>query len=570
MKKTKSWLFTLLVGLLAILPFQVNAETTVQPEMDSNNVDFFANGVAIEIKDRTDGEEGSLITWDGGSATISSDVRVFGGGKEGTSYPSSNITVSGGNTYRVIGGGRGTKDTTADVTNVTIKMTDGYVNGISGGGILSSKVEKANIEVTGGQVANLIGGGFSTSTLYSAPNVKTYSGDAGTKAEPEKSANAVNETTINLTNGTFYDTGSYGLVYGGGQGNGYVKKSTVNISGTADLSNTWLVGGGSNGRTDDSTLNISGGTINTVQTINRGSMIDAHVNVTGGKISTLYAGGEDPETFDKDVVNGGFLGNIIVDITGGTVESLQAGSNYDESIEPNADYVTVFYKEESVTNASDLTEIFGNSAKIYVTEEGTDIAVDFKEEDTVLKESFLEALAKTENVYTLIIEKGDISYGWVFQGTEINDPSIEVNTEMTLTEEAPEEIATDVNKEITGLENVMYLNLKHSGKLPGKAHVIYYVGEHYEDGTKLYVRHFNETTKKLEEAVEVEVKDGVITFEIEECSSYVLSTTADTEQTVTPTPENPNTGDNLIGFITLFLISIAGITVSIKKLAHNK
>ncbi|MCK9322020.1 MAG: hypothetical protein M0P32_08470, partial [Bacteroidales bacterium] len=63
-----------------------------------------------------------------------------------------------------------------------------------------------------------------------------------------------------------------------------------------------------------------------------------------------------------------------------------------------------------------------------------------------------------------------------------------------------------------------------SGELPINATVKYYVGDKYENGTKLTLFFYNETTKQLEEkAKDLVVTDGWVTLSLTHCSSYVLA-----------------------------------------------
>lgn len=166
-------------------------------------------------------------------------------------------------------------------------------------------------------------------------------------------------------------------------------------------------------------------------------------------------------------------------------------------------------------------------------------------------------------------EKGDLIYTWELDGANIEDPTIVLNTNITFTEVAPEAIKSDLDKLLTNHKNVNFLNFDHEGKLPGLATVSYLVSDKYEVGTKLYIAHYNETTKLLEEAKEVTVdEDGSITFDITECSSYVLYTSIDTpaEEVV----ENVKTGDiNLALIGALVIISIAGLAITSKKIVSK-
>lgn len=558
MRNRKLLLNFLVLGITCLFPFAIKAAST--PVYDSDINRFYANGTEITIAE-TNGQ--TVIYWDGekSSQVVNDKTVVVGGGAAGTHFTSSNITMNSGTIYGIIGGGYGSTTSSADVDEVNITINGGKISQkggyVYGGGRLASKVKKTTITMNDGEVGAVNGGGaaYDSNTL-----------NVGTKAEPEKSSNITETAIVNIKGGSIVaPNAGYGLLYGGGQSYSYVKNTTINISGNVDLSKTWVVAGGANGRTDEATLNVDGGKINVIQTINRGSMINATVNFRGGTVEKFYVGGEDPEAFDNDIVNGGFLGNITIDITGGTVKNLLPGSNYDKSITANADYVTVFYKKANVTNASALTTSLGTSAKEYATSEADETVIEEEvSSDTTLNSSFLEALSSTNNIYQLVVDKGTVSYAWILDGSTITDPNIEINTEITFTEEAPDRIKDELDEKTNGLENVAYLNFSHHGNLPGPATIVYYVGDKYADGTKLYIRHYNETTNKLEDPIEVTVENGTITFDITSCSSYVLSTTAPASIS------NPQTGDNIIYLVGFLAVGLLGTLFTTKKVLKQQ
>lgn len=184
----------------------------------------------------------------------------------------------------------------------------------------------------------------------------------------------------------------------------------------------------------------------------------------------------------------------------------------------------------------------------------------------------LEFIKTEDKILSLArVESDELVYTWEFDGKEITDPSIVVNTNITFTLEAPSAIHADIAKVVTNHENLSYLNFEHEGKLPGLAKVSYYVADKYAVGTKVYVAHFNETTKALEKAQEVTVdEDGSITFKITECSSYVLytgATSAESTGSTTSTVENVKTGDiNLLFLSVAIVIAGIGLVVTGKKL----
>lgn len=565
----KKMMKVLVLFVLILMPGMVHAAEKSEPVYNSTGEfpTFYANGTAITISENIDGN-GAVITYGSKTIKVSERTTVYGGGVAGTSFDTSSITMNGGTVASIIGGGEGTPTEAANVGSVTIKIAGGtvapFVSGkslvkgsVAGGGFLYSTVDSVNIEITGGTIYSVIGGGFSHGKYN---NVST---NVGTKIEPENSKNRTGNVVINISGGKIYsDQAKYGLVYGGGQGYSYVKNTSVTISKNADLGNAWLIAGGSNGRTDYGTLNIKGGSINTVQTINRGSMINARVNMTGGTVANMYVGGEDPEKFDDDIVNGGFIGNIIVDLTGGKVTKLFLGSNYDSVIAKDADYAKVFYEKSVVENNNDIASMMGSIANPYI-EEG--VVAETVTEDKTINSDFWEALKETENVYTVSVND---KYEWVIAGSDITNPSIKLDTKIELTDTAPAQIEDGIKAEIEtlGLTDVLFMNFKHHGQLPGKATIIYNVKDLYADGTELYILHYNEETGKLEGQQKVTVKDGEISFNIESCSSYVLSKTAASEQPENNTELPPETGDINITLLTgMFVVGLASLVVASKR-----
>lgn len=192
------------------------------------------------------------------------------------------------------------------------------------------------------------------------------------------------------------------------------------------------------------------------------------------------------------------------------------------------------------------------------------------------------------NNKNLILTTEDEKAIWMFDGNKIKDTNISINTGITFTQSAPEKIKSDVSKVTTNYEDKTFLNFAHSGKLPGIAELSYKVDDTYAIGTKLYIAHFNESTKKLDSVQEVEVdEDGYITFNVEECSSYVLYTGIDANNSNTSTnvknqandsanatnvsnttTSNPKTGDiNLILILSVIVSAIGGLRYVSKKIA---
>ena len=506
----------LALGLFMALTFKVNAAST--PTYDEELNKFFANGTPIEINQRTDGIEGAVITWDGNEQKVNKDVSIFGGSHYSDEF----------------------------IESTNIVMNGGTVKNIFGGGLHKSHVGTSNIIINNGTLSGVTGGG--AASLDKTCHGEYYSGD------PLKSPTIVDNTNVTILDGDIF------LAYGGGEGISNTGASNIVVKG-GEID--YLTAGGSNGYTGNANLIIEGGTITVAQTLNRGSINNATLKITNGTINSLYAGGESPESTPDDIVNGGFKENIVVDITGGNIAKFLPGSDFDQDITPNRSNVVVFYKSANIGNAADIISLFGTSAKEYITENNVDFVYNEVINDVELNDSLFSALKDTGNVYTVVVDKGETAYSWVFDGSSITNKDISVNTEITFTNEAPEAIKTEIESQIKGLENVSYLNFSHNGLLPGKATIVYYVGDKYSDGTKLYVSHFNEETKKLEKTQEVTVEDGNIVFDITECSSYVLATNNIVNTENETISSNPKTGDNIILYIVLGIIGVAGTSTII-------
>ena len=214
-----------------------------------------------------------------------------------------------------------------------------------------------------------------------------------------------------------------------------------------------------------------------------------------------------------------------------------------------------------------LSELSSDSITIYPN---TD------EEKKISEDVFTNIKENGTNVgFGFVDDEGNFLYTWEFAGSDITTP-MEVDTKITFTTEAPEPIREDLSKLVTTYKDVTYINFSHNGSLPGKATVSYYVGSEYATGTTLTIAHYNETTKELENVTTVVVdEEGYVTFDITECSSYVLYTSnQDTNNTTTTTPSTTDevkpaqTGDiNLIVIASTILVAAIGVIVTSKKLA---
>lgn len=109
-------------------------------------------------------------------------------------------------------------------------------------------------------------------------------------------------------------------------------------------------------------------------------------------------------------------------------------------------------------------------------------------------------------------------YSWKIDGLRVKE-EIEVITSI--------EYQSKYIKEIYELSNYadgLYIDFKHSGKLPEGTIIKLYVGDKFEDDSIVNVYHYNDNEYKLDFIEEnLKVKEGYIEFKIESCSQYFVT-----------------------------------------------
>lgn len=253
---------------------------------------FFANGTEITISERADGAPGATISWEGGSTNVPSDVNVFGGAHADPATYDTKVTMNGGT-----------------------------VKNVFGGGLHESYIGRAEVTINAGTVTGSITAG--------GANVLANSDNCAPTAE-----NATGSATRVVNANLVINGGSATNVFGGGEGLGYTKTTTTTINGGTFQ---YVTAGGSNGYTGNASLNVTNGEITIMQSVNRGDMETANMNVTGGTIKKLYVGGE-----EGDATVTGTIDAISLDIAGNsTVENLYLGTNGGQVIGTNGNDATV-------------------------------------------------------------------------------------------------------------------------------------------------------------------------------------------------------------------------------------
>lgn len=349
MKKIFCFLVLIATFGLINIPSYAAESPSYDSTYNNNQGAFFANGTPIIISE-VDGN--TIITWNGGSQIVPNTVSVFGGGNGGN-YNSSKITMKSGTVQNLIAGGLGySADISSTVTTANIIINGGTIsNAVAGGGYFNAKVSKSNIQMNGGTALTVQGGGMASGKIDDV----NYS--VGTKEDSENSPNRTENAKVTISGGKV----TYG-VFGGGQGYSYTGTVNLTIS-DGDMSNSYVTAGGSNGYTGTANVKLIGGKIGVYQSVNRGTLDNATVRVTGSTIGKFYVGGE---TEDKSVT--GIINKINTLLFSGSIESLDSGTS-------NGSPITVDNKTYSVaaTDSFKITNDNIGDSKKSISYDFTDI-----------------------------------------------------------------------------------------------------------------------------------------------------------------------------------------------------
>lgn len=355
--KTKTFGVTtciaMMLSLVSLPVTQINAASPApnEPTKETiNNAEFiFANGVPITIT-AIDSNK-NKVSWDGGSMEISIKANVFGG----------------------------SHDSDTVLENTSVIMESGTVNAVVGGGLHTSHVKNSNVIINGGSVpSQVVGGGASS---FVKDTHAWYSGDA------KNSPCLVEHANVTINGGN-----AYSLVFGGGEGISNTNSATVTIN-AGDFSKAYVTAGGSNGYTGTSVLNINGGTnYKVVQSVNRGSMESAELNVTDGTINDFYLGGETP---DAGVT--GTIASVKANISGGLIKNIHKGTTGGTEFPKDSSALSLTYNRSFIENANDIAESFGTIANDTFDDSITGIT--------------LNKATLTVTQGAVVVVKADISHG---------------------------------------------------------------------------------------------------------------------------------------------------------------
>lgn len=197
----------------------------------------------------------------------------------------------------------------------SIVMNSGNVGIIHGGSFGIGDVAEANIVINGGTLEAIYGGGH--------PETKTsdYANHTGHA-----------RIVVNNVSGT-------PQIFGGGFSYAVIGHAEIIIN---KGNFTYVTGGGSNGYTSESNIEINGGTIQCVQSVNRGYVGHTKVSVNNGTVAAMYAGVEPGGDAS------GRFGYTEFHLFGGNIQKLDKGLNDNSADYVVSDHIFGDYKESVV------------------------------------------------------------------------------------------------------------------------------------------------------------------------------------------------------------------------------
>ncbi|MCI6899089.1 MAG: hypothetical protein MR846_00585 [Tenericutes bacterium] len=282
------------------------------PTYDEEVKAVFANGTPITVEERTDGEAGALIKWEGGELAVPANTSVFGGSHDNaTKVESTSITVNGGTLYNIFGGG-----------------------------LHKSYVGTARVTVTGGTINGKIHGGGASSYAGSTCHQPWYDGDK------ENATTVVDEAIVTIKGGNLSSATD---VFGAGEGISYTKKATLTITKEFTGNIRYATAGGSNGYTDDAKVFANGGKIKVLQAVNRGFIETSEMTVDGAEVEKAYASAEGD---DQEL---GVTDSAKLVVISGKVGYAAPGQKGNPGQKAN-EISTIVYNDGTVTTVEDFDE----------------------------------------------------------------------------------------------------------------------------------------------------------------------------------------------------------------------
>lgn len=144
-------------------------------------------------------------------------------------------------------------------------------------------------------------------------------------------------------------------------------------------------------------------------------------------------------------------------------------------------------------------------------------------------------------------EDNKLLYSWTFDGTQMEETDYDINLEIKIDSGENKDKINDLVEN----ENVLNLDFTYSGKLPKGTKVTINVSDKFKDGEKVTLYYYNPETDSLEKIAEdLVVENGCVTFYLEHCSEYVLTSESNNAQT---------SSMNVAFYIILLFVSSLGL-----------
>ena len=282
-----------------------------EPYVEGNYLYANGHGLIIEAVDENTNKAIYYLSGQKKELTFKTDGVIIGGAKDDNCHSSS------------------------------IVMNSGNVGIIHGGSFGNGDVAESNIVINGGTIECIYGGG------HPELNVQEYANHTGHA-----------KIIVNNISGTCQ-------IFGGG----YSYATTGSAEIIVNKGNfSYITAGGSNGYTASGTIVINDGTVQCVQSVNRGSIGHAVIKINGGTCAGLYAGVE-----PGGEATGSF-GHTELYLLGGEIQKLAKGLNNNVEDYNTTECVSGEYRA-SVVNQSEA-ETIGLKLTSEITRTDIDYAKD--------------------------------------------------------------------------------------------------------------------------------------------------------------------------------------------------
>ncbi len=252
------------------------------------------------------------------------------------------------------------------------------------GGCMDSNCHSSSIVVNSGTIGIIHGGGYGegdvsdVTIVINGGNIENIYGGGMQRVEKSNHANHVGSVKI-IVNHIDSKLG----IFGGGYSYANVGNTEIIVN---DGDFSYITGGGSNGTTGYAKITFNGGSVDCIQGVNRGVVGNADLTVNGGTVTALYVGVEPGDGAT------GTIGHATLHILGGTVNKVDKGcnnsnDNYDITGIIDGEYCT------GVADESLLTALGLRKVSSTVTSETVEDA-----KQTAIE----EAKAYTDGVFTIV------------------------------------------------------------------------------------------------------------------------------------------------------------------------